>query len=154
MLHFLSTLVLIGIGVGLWFRRRNPQYHMPIMIACFVADVSLVLWIELNRHAVETVVKSIKPIVLVHAGISLTTIVCYLALLGLGFGLFRGNGRLRLTHKRVGMTFMTFRLLNYATAFFVVAEKPAAPAAPLVATNTVRTADATGSALPRNVSWR
>jgi hypothetical protein len=153
MLHFLSTLVLIGIGVGLWFRRRNPQYHMPIMVGCFVADVSLVLWIELNRHAVETVVKSIKPIVLVHAGISLTTIVCYLALLGLGFGLFRGNGRLRLTHKRVGMTFMTFRLLNYATAFFVVADKPAAPT-PLVATNTVRTAIVAASVPPRIVPWR
>jgi hypothetical protein len=154
MLHVLSTLVVIGIGVGLWFRHRNPKYHMPIMVACFVADVSLVLWIELNRHAVETVVKSIKPIVLVHAGISLTTIVCYLALLGLGFGLFRGNGRLRLTHKRVGMTFMTFRLLNYATAFFVVAEKPAAPTTPLVATNTVHTAVVAVSVPQRSVSWR
>jgi len=132
MLHLLSSLVVLAIGTGLWFRHRNPRYHMPIMLACFVADVSLVLWIELSRHAVETVVKSIKPIVLVHAGISLTTIVCYVILLGLGFGLFRGNSRLRLWHKRVGMTFVTFRLLNYATAFFVVADKPASPT-PLVA---------------------
>jgi hypothetical protein len=52
------------------------------------------------------------------------------------------------------MTFMTFRLLNYATAFFVVADKPAAPAAPLVASNTVRTAEAKASSMPRSVSWR
>ena len=133
MLHFLSTLVVLAIGTGLWFRHRNPRFHMPIMVACFVGDVSLVLWIELSRHAVETVVKSIKPIVLVHAGISLTTIVCYVILLGLGFGLFRGNRDLRLWHKRVGMTFVTFRLLNYATAFFVVADKPLPPPTPLVA---------------------
>lgn len=84
----------------------------------------------------------------------LLSIVCYLALLGLGFGLFRGNGRLRLTHKRVGMTFMTFRMLNDTTAFFVVADKSAAPSTPLLATATARTADLTNVSTQRNVSWR
>ncbi len=150
MLHILSTLVVLAIGVGLWFRKRNPRFHMPIMVACFVADVSLVLWIELNRHAVATVAKSIKPIVLVHASFSVAAIICYAVLLGLGFGLVRGNGRLRLSHKRVGMTFVTFRMLNYATAFFMVADKPIEPTTP-------RIAEATNAVEPTHtgsISWR
>jgi hypothetical protein len=138
MLHILSTLVLLGIIAGLYFRRRNPRFHVPIMIACFVADISLVLWIEINRHAVETVVKSIRPIVLVHAGISLTVVVCYIAMLSLGFGLIRGKAKLRLTHKRLGITFGVFRLLNYGTAFFVASKPAPAPVAPMVASSAAR----------------
>lgn len=122
LLQIISTAILLALGVGLFFRRRRPALHLRIMTACFVADLILVLWIELSRGAVETVVHEVKPIIWVHASISTAVIVCYLILLGLGWRLTHGRTLpTRVMHKRVGITFCVLRLLNYATAFFVSA---------------------------------
>jgi hypothetical protein len=118
-MHVVSTAILIALGVGLAFRRRNPRVHLRIMTACFVADLALVLWIELSRGAVETVVTQAHPIVWVHALISTGVLLCYLVMLNLGWRMTHGRAALRRTHKRMGITFCVLRLLNYATAFVV-----------------------------------
>ena len=38
MLHLASSLVVVLLAVGLWFRHRRPQLHLRLMISAFVVD--------------------------------------------------------------------------------------------------------------------
>ena len=71
---------------------------MKLMIAAFATDVLLVLYIEITRHAVETVVTTVRPLIWFHAGISLAV---------------------RVKHRYLGFTFCVLRSLNYITSFMV-----------------------------------
>jgi uncharacterized membrane protein YozB (DUF420 family) len=51
MLHVISSIVLVILAIGVWFR-RCPEVHMKFMTCAFVLDIALVLYIEMTRHAV------------------------------------------------------------------------------------------------------
>ena len=119
MLHVLSTMVLILLGVGLFLRKRRPAWHLRFMIAAFIADVSLVIYIETTRQAVGTVVSSVRPLIWVHAGISLAVLGLYVVMITLGWRLRNGIASSRLKHLYFGLTFCMFRGLNYVTSFMV-----------------------------------
>lgn len=124
MLIAVSTCVLILIAVGLAFRRR-PRVHVPCMLAAFALDVGLVLYIELSRHAIETVGSMIqKPfpqgLLLFHVAMSILTLVLYVIMLRLGLGLLKGRESARLPHRHLGSAFVVCRLANYISSFFVV----------------------------------
>lgn len=55
MLHITSTLVLLLIVGGVYFRRQI-RTHLRFMLAAFIIDLSLVVYIEATRHAVDKVV--------------------------------------------------------------------------------------------------
>ena len=120
MLHFISTAVLVLIGTGLWFRKRNPQLHLRLMISAFTIDVLLVLYIEIRRHAVERVATHIQPLLWFHAGVSLAVLICYVVLIMLGRPMLAGRFQTRSLHRNVGIAFVTLRLLNYVTSYMVV----------------------------------
>jgi uncharacterized membrane protein YozB (DUF420 family) len=123
MLIAVSTCVLILIAVGLVFRRR-PRVHLPCMLSAFALDLGLVLYIELNRHAIQTVGEAIhrpfpQGVLLFHVMMSLLTLALYVLMLRLGFGLLKGRESVRLPHRYLGSAFVVCRLANYVSSFFV-----------------------------------
>jgi hypothetical protein len=130
MLHLASTLVLFMIAGGLYWRRQ-PNLHWKFMTAAFLTDLALVLYIELTRHAVETVATQIKPLVWIHAAISTSVLILYVAMIVLGRRLLttpatntgvkvdHDPAQTRAMHRNLGMAFCVLRVLNYVTAFMI-----------------------------------
>ncbi len=134
MLHAISTLVLLMLAVGIYFRRRR-EIHMKLMTSAFAIDLALVLYIELTRHAVETVATQTKPLLWFHATVSTSVLVLYVVMFALGRRLAAApaanavtsagpiaTGHLSQTrnlHRNLGMAFCALRVLNYVTAFMV-----------------------------------
>lgn len=121
--HLLSSLILVFIGVGLW-KRKQPRIHIPVMLAAFALDVALVLYIELSRHAIGTVVESVRTpdehaLLLFHVTVSLLVLVLYVILTWLGFKIVKGERGLLKLHRNLGGLFVLFRLTNYVTSFMV-----------------------------------
>jgi hypothetical protein len=116
--YLMSTVVLALIASGVLSRRR-PRRHRRFMIGALGADVFLVLYVELSRHAVETASHSTRPIVWVHAGTSVLVLCLYAVLLRLGLLLSRGVRVHRSVHFRVGVLFCALRLCNYVTSFLM-----------------------------------
>lgn len=112
-------MVVALILAGLLFRGRRRALHLGLMIAAFAVDLGLLLYIETTRHAAEKVVGRFQPLLWFHAGVSLVVLVCYLAMLSLGFRMVRGEMRLRRWHRVLAVTFVICRGLNYVTSFLV-----------------------------------
>lgn len=119
MLHLASSIVVVLLAVGLWFRHRRPQLHLRLMISAFVMDLLLVLYIEISRHAVEKVVTRVSPLLWFHAGVSVGVLLCYVAMILLGQGVLAGQAESRKRHFAMGMTFVALRSLNYVTSYMV-----------------------------------
>lgn len=123
MFLIVSTLVLIIIAAGLFFR-KDPKKHIPLMLTAFIIDVSLVLVIEFQRHAVEAVVenvvKSPSAFVIFHASISLLVIIMYIALTWTGTTIYKHGARhLLKLHRAFAAIFIILRLINYITSFSI-----------------------------------
>ena len=119
MTYVVSTLVLLLLGTGLYFRKRSTPLHRGLMIAAFVVDLGLLTYVELSRHAVETAISSTSPLVWFHAAVSTGVLICYVAMMGLGPALRRGRRTLLGAHRGIGWTLFALRSLNYVTAFMV-----------------------------------
>ena len=129
MFYWFSSLVLVIIAAGLYFRKRM-SLHIPLMITAFVIDLSLVLVIEFQRMAVEKVIGHVAAgtdyFLIFHAGISLLVLVCYSLLIWTGSKVYKGmkagTGKPRDIydwHKKLAVAFIILRLINYVTSFGV-----------------------------------
>ena len=118
-LHAVSTMVLLLLATGLYFRRHRPRVHFKFMVAAFVTDVLLLIYIEVTRHAVETVVSEIRLLLWFHVGVSLGVFACYVTMIVLGRRLLHGHKKVRVKHRNLGITFCVLRSLNYVTSFMV-----------------------------------
>lgn len=126
--HAISTLVLIILAVG-FANRRNKKIHIPCMSLAFLIDLSLVLVIEFQRHAVENVVQETSLFVWFHALVSLSVLVLYVMLAMQGTKLAKEGTNsgtslkeffnLKTYHGRLAIAFIVLRLINYGTAFFM-----------------------------------
>jgi hypothetical protein len=119
MLHLISTLVLVIIGVGFWLRRRQNPIHVRLMISAFLIDLCLLLYIEHSRHAVQKVAASARPLVWFHAAVSIVVLLCYVLMIQLGRGVLAGDPRARNRHRTLGVVFVVLRSLNYMTSYLV-----------------------------------
>ncbi len=119
MLHAISTLVLLLITAGVYFR-RDTRTHLRLMLAAFLIDLSLVIYIEATRHAVEKVAHHTGLLLWIHVGISVAVLIAYVAQIQLGRRILNGFVASRGLHIRLGLTFCTLRLLNYITSFIIV----------------------------------
>lgn len=122
--HLVSTAILVIIAIGLW-KRKDVKVHVPAMLMAFVADVALVLSIELNRQAIETVVVDVQApqdhaLLLFHVAVSLVTIILYAVLTVLGFKILKGERSLLKLHRNLGGVFLLCRLTNYVTSFMIL----------------------------------
>ena len=118
MLHGISTLALILIFAGVYFRKKRAL-HMSLLLSAFVIDVLLVLYIELTRHAVEKVVSNSGPLLWFHVFVSVVALGLYVFQVRLGYLLYRGIQASRGLHIKCGMAFILFRVMNYITSFMV-----------------------------------
>lgn len=117
--HAASTIIVIVLGVGLYFRNRKPAWHWRIMVTAFVLDISLVLAIELSRGAVEQAMNVSDALLGFHIAVSVGTVVMYLVMFVLGRQLLLGAEARRSAHRNAGITFIVLRGLNYVTSFMV-----------------------------------
>jgi uncharacterized membrane protein YozB (DUF420 family) len=113
-----ATLALLLIGAGILFR-RDRHLHVPLIITAFAIDLTLVLYVELSKHAVESVLRRGGALLWFHALVSALMFVLYLVQIALGLRILRGNTLTRRTHRRVGVAFVCLRLINYVTSFMV-----------------------------------
>ncbi len=113
----IATVILFALAVGLALRHRR-SVHPWIMGGCFVADLGLVLYLELTRGAVATAVKFSSNILNFHVTVAVATLVLYLVLVPSGYRILNGGGS-RLWHRRAAWAFVVVRLATYLTAFFV-----------------------------------
>lgn len=123
MLILVSTLALILIGLG-WKFRRRVEIHIPLMMSAFATDIGLLLYIEWQRHALETLAREAQapvhhPLLVFHVTFSVLTLLLYLAQLTTGILLIRGNPVKRTLHRRIGYCFLFCRLMNYGSSFFM-----------------------------------
>lgn len=128
MFYYASSFILLLIIAGLVYRRQT-KIHVPLMIAAFVLDLSLVLVIEFQRHAVEKVVETASQgtdwFLVFHAVISLIVLVLYVLLMKSGFKILKlkkaaANFSVeRFEHRNLAAAFLVLRLVNYVTSFYV-----------------------------------
>lgn len=119
MFYIFSTFVLCLLGVGIHYRSYR-SIHVPLMLSAFLLDLTLVLVIEIQRHAVEKVVQvQVPPLTMVHAGISTVVLLLYAAAMVLGFRLLRGHHHCRPLHRWAGIALLAFRIANYITSFML-----------------------------------
>lgn len=111
-----STAVLALIATGVALRRRR-RVHIPIMLSAFVLDVASVLYLQVQRQAVQTAVGKPTALLTVHVSLAILTIVLYLVVIPAGWRLAAtGNGRT--LHRRAAMLFLVCRVGTWATSFF------------------------------------
>lgn len=116
-LKILSLLICILIFIGIYYR-KNKKRHVPIMLTAFTLDVTMVLYIELTRHAIKTSLHPPHPFVTFHVVISVVVMILYLVQIWAGIKLYRG-GKTRNFHRKIAVLFIIFRLGNLVTSFFV-----------------------------------
>jgi uncharacterized membrane protein YozB (DUF420 family) len=119
MLHAISTVVLLLIAAGVYYRRQT-RIHLRLMLAAFALDVSLVVYIETTRHAVEKVAHHTGMLLWFHVIVSVAVLIAYVAQIQLGRRILKGFVASRGLHIKLGLTFCTLRLLNYITSFIIV----------------------------------
>ena len=117
MLNILSTLVLFIIAYGV-IKRNDRKVHIPVMTAAFLIDLGLVLYIELNRGAVEQAIDGVEGLLLFHIIVSALVLVLYIALTVIGVKLLKNPAMMKL-HRNLAAAFIICRLTNYVTSFFI-----------------------------------
>lgn len=96
--------------------RENRRVHVPLMLSAILADVSLVLLLQFQRHAIQTAA-SFKLGVWqqAHIGFSTLALVLYFPILYLGVRAywFNTTASQRSVHKRLGYLAFVFRTLGF-----------------------------------------
>ncbi len=118
MLAIISTLVLVLIFFGVK-NHRNRKVHIPIMGLAFLTDLGLVLYIELNRGAVEQTIAGVEGLLLFHIIVSVLVLALYIALIVLGLQWVKKVPNVGLWHRRLAYFFVIGRLTNYVTSFYI-----------------------------------
>ena len=112
----ISTLVLVGVYVGVWFR-RDRRRHVPIMITCGIVDIALVIAIIAFRRAVPTAMEAETTVLRIHLAFSIPSLACWITAFASGFQ--RLGGKWVRFHRWNAMVFLVCRTGNWATSFFV-----------------------------------
>jgi hypothetical protein len=123
MLIAVSTVAVLLILVG-WKFRKRVEVHIPLMASAFVIDFSLLLYIELTRHAIETLQNDVSTaanegLLYFHVLVSVIMLILYGVQIGTGLWLAKGHAVSRIFHRNAAYAFLACRLLNYVTSFLV-----------------------------------
>jgi diacylglycerol kinase len=92
--------------------------HARIMITCFVADLLVVLLIELQRSAIDQAVHSTSGLMRFHVAVSVAALILWVPQIITGRAILRGKPRLR-RHRIQAWIFLLCRGTNLVTAFMV-----------------------------------
>jgi hypothetical protein len=116
-MNVVNVLIFLAILWGVAIHARRTL-HARIMVTCFVADVLMVLVIELTRHAIEQAVASTSGLMRFHIAVSVAALLLWVPQIITGRAILRGKPRLR-RHRLQAWAFLLFRATNVLTAFFV-----------------------------------
>jgi hypothetical protein len=116
-LNVANVLIFLTILYGVSVHARR-QLHARIMVGCFIADLLMVLVIELQRAAIKQAVTNTSPLMRFHVTVSVLAIVLWIPQIVTGRQILRGKPRLK-QHKIQAWAFLLFRATNVVTAFLV-----------------------------------
>jgi len=114
---FAYSLLIFGL-----IHRKNKSFHSKTMTLAIGFDISLVLFLELTRSAVDTAVKFELTLgQKTHIVTSLVSVLLYLPLLFMGFKMFLNSdlsAKYRSWHISFGGAAMVFRTIGLLTMFY------------------------------------
>ncbi len=121
--HYISLGILALIFLG-WIYRRKRNLHIGLMATAMAADLGLVLWIELSRHAVEQALgvgefELPGAFLAFHIVLSVVSLLLWFVQLVLGIKIARGKRQLLPVHKLCALFFVLFRLANFVTSLWL-----------------------------------
>lgn len=104
---------------GLFFRKSDRFLHRKLMFSAMGIDLSLVLLLELQRSAVETVVAlKLGPWQFAHVVASTLALLLYGPMIYLGKTLWeKNNPRLRRLHRNLGILTFLLRTIGFTLMF-------------------------------------
>src|SRR5436190_6513405 len=85
-----NVAIMAAILYGVLVHARRTL-HARIMTSCFVADLLMVLLIELQRHAIEQAVGPTSRLMKFHIAVSVAAIVLWVPQILSGRGILRGK---------------------------------------------------------------
>lgn len=106
------ALLLIGFA-----NRRRPRIHVPLMLAAFLIDLSIVAYIEITRDAIASAKAKMGPLMVVHIILSCLVLVFYFGQVATGLRNLRG--RRSRWHRTGGPLLLLTRFGNLVTSFLV-----------------------------------
>ena len=122
----LATIAYCSLVTGL-ILRKSRVIHSKLMRFGIFLDITIVLILQVQRHAVQTALKfSLSPLQQAHIGASLIATLLYFPVLYLGWTLLKNPSRsreLRNLHIRVGVTAFIFRSAGFLLMFSLLAKK-------------------------------
>ena len=122
----LATIAYCALVTGL-ILRKSRLIHTRLMRFGILLDITIVLILQVQRHAVQTALKfSLSPLQQAHIGASLIATLLYFPVLYLGWTLLKNPARsrdLRNLHIRVGVTAFLFRTAGFLLMFSLLAKK-------------------------------
>lgn len=114
-----STISFALLIAGVLLRRR-VHLHVPLLLTAFALDVGLLIFLQLTRGAIQTVLTQPNPPLLYfHVATSVGMLIGWGAMLFLGWKLLRGKDSIRPVHRVGAAIFLLFRLANYTTSFLI-----------------------------------
>ena len=122
----LATIAYFSLVTGLLLR-KSRIIHARLMRFGILLDISIVLLLQIQRHAVQTALKfSLSPLQQAHIGASLVATLLYFPILYLGWTLLKNPRRskeLRPLHIRLGVTAFIFRSAGFLLMFSLLMAK-------------------------------
>jgi hypothetical protein len=121
--------VVLAVGVSL---HRVTRLHVPLMLAGFVMDLALVLYLQLTRDAVGKAVAGVPALRYFHISVAVLSVLLYFALIPSGYRLLKLKGvtaggpevaetfrAARLWHKALASVFGLARGATLVTSFVI-----------------------------------
>lgn len=114
-----ATFAYALMATGLFFRKSNRFLHRKLMFSAMGIDLSLVLLLELQRSAVETVVAlKLGPWQFAHVLASTLALLLYGPMIYLGKTLWeKNNPRLQQLHRGLGILTFLLRTVGFLLMF-------------------------------------
>jgi hypothetical protein len=111
--------------LGLRYRRESRLAHRKLMFSAMGIDLSLVLLLEIQRNAIETVAAfDLTAWQFSHVLASTLAVTLYLPMIILGKKLWeREDARIRLWHKRIGITAFVLRSAGFLLMFSLLSRQ-------------------------------
>ncbi|MFQ5495188.1 MAG: DUF420 domain-containing protein [Phycisphaerae bacterium] len=117
-LKLISAFVCFLLVLGLVNRRRK-RVHMALMTGAIAIDVSMVLYLEIARHVVESIpTRDMTPLLLGH--VILSTVVLILYGIQVVSGVRNARGRISRLHPQMAVWTLVLRFGNLVTSWLVV----------------------------------
>lgn len=124
-MNLLNVAIFVAIVVGVVLHHRR-RLHVQIMLIALVADVGLLLWVELANAAIAQAAKGGPgrtglgaTILWIHIAFSVATLLYWALQVRSGFLVLKGRYDVLPTHARNAKVFLAVRLGNLVTAFLV-----------------------------------